>query len=510
MRHLFRRLFDRPLIRAILAGGIASLALPPIHALPLICALSVAASSLLKATRKREAFWLGWGTGFGWFFVSFYWLANALVTGGPAFYWMIPFAVLALPMGLALFWGLAFLLVWRCFSRAPARLAGLCFWLMVMEWLRGTILTGFPWQLPGMLFGFAPLGFDLASILGVYGCGVVALWLAILPIAWRCHRGFASMLAVLIALGFGLAYSVSYRPIETSTASGLAVRLVQPSIPQHEKWARNHRPNHLQQYLDLSLNDRLGDTNAPIPELIIWGETSYAGRAQADLPQLKTYLTTISRHQSALIIGSIRRNQSGQYFNSAFLLDANANIVEHYDKRFLVPFGEFAPFRKIMPAIAALVSTTDFSPGDTPTQLPLTRNNGQIVHIAPLICYEIIYPTNTRKISKNADVIVNITNDAWFGNSLGPRQHLAMTQMRAAELGLPIVRVAGTGISAAINPYGKIITRINYREIGAGDAVLSGRTTTFYARWGEVGFIFVLLISLGLGFVFRWRFGDER
>ena len=501
-----RQLFRRPFIRALLAGALASLALPPIHALPLIFALSLAVSALLKATRMRDAFWLGWATGLGWFVASFYWLANALVTGGAAFYWMIPFAVLAVPMGLALFWGLAFALAWRCFRPAPARLAGLCFWLMLMEWLRGTILSGFPWQLPGMLFGFAPLGFDLASILGVYGCGVVALWVAILPIAWRRHRGFAAMLAALIAVGFGLAYSASYRPIEPTTASGLAVRLVQPSIPQQQKWARAHRQNHLQQYRALSLNNELNDKNTPIPELIIWGETSYAGQIQADLPQLKPYLTSITRHQSALILGSIRRDEAGHYFNSAFLLDNNANIAKYYDKRFLVPFGEFVPFRQIMPAIAARVSNTDFSAGQTPTYLPLTRKNGQIVQIAPLICYEIIYPTNTRNTSQNADVIVNITNDAWFGNSLGPRQHLAMTQMRAAELGLPIIRTAGTGISAVINPYGKIITRLNYRETGAEDATLPGRTTTFYAHWGEAGFIAVLLISLTMGFVFHWRF----
>ena len=357
-----------------------------------------------------------------------------------------------------------------------------------------------------MLFGIAPLGFDLASILGVYGCGVVALWLALLPIAWRRHRGFAAMLVALITVGAGLAYSAAHRPLETTTASELAVRLVQPSIPQQEKWARAQRQKHLQQYLALSLDDK----NAPIPELIVWGETSYAGQIQADLPQIKTYFTNITRQQSALILGSIRRNETGHYFNSAFLIDKNANIVKHYDKRFLVPFGEFVPFRQIMPAIAALVSTTDFSAGHAPTYLPLTRKNGQIVKLAPLICYEIIYPTNTRTTSQNADVIVNITNDAWFGNSLGPRQHLAITQMRAAELGLPIIRVAGTGISAVINPYGKIITRLDYREVGAEDAVLPGRVKTFYSTWGEAGFILVLLMSLGMGVIFRRSLGDER
>ena len=510
----------RPVVIVPLSGLLASLALPPLHVLPFLFFLSVPAAILLQAKRKRSAFLIGWGMGLGWFVVSLYWTSNALVTGGPAFYWMIPFAVLLLPAGLALFWGAAFLLAWASFSSPASRLTGLCFWLMVMEWLRGHIFTGFPWQTPGMSFAFAPIGFDLASILGVYGCGVVAILVGLLPLMFfqRQRLGgltISASVVIILSISIAAAVLVSWRPLEDTSATGLRIRLVQPSIPQQEKWIRSLRPEHLEKHVALSLmdqnlNNQVSETldAEHTPDVIVWGEVSYAGVLEQDLPQLKETFRTASQMKSWLMIGSLYRqvlSTGPVYFNSAFLMQPDAHISGRYDKQFLVPWGEFVPFRHVFPFINKLVGGVDFSAGSGPVLLPLQRQDGRLVQIAPLICYEIIYPASTRKASDNADLLVNLTNDAWFGNSMGPRQHLAMARMRSAELGLPMVRVATTGISAVIDPYGDLITSIGYDVSGWRDAVVRGRTQTFYSYWGETGFVFLLILILSLGFIFRPR-----
>jgi apolipoprotein N-acyltransferase len=508
----------RQVVAVPLAGILASLALPPIHIFPFLFFLSVPAAMLLNAGSKRSAFLIGWGTGIGWFVVSLYWISNALVTGGSAFYWMIPFAALLFPAGLALFWGFAFLLAWCCFTSPASRLTGLCFWLMVMEWLRGTILTGFPWQTPGMAFAFSPVGFDLVSIFGVYGCGVAAILLGLLPVMiyWRQRLGgmrMAVVTAIIMMIFLGAAVLVSGRPLEDTAASGLRIRMVQPSIPQQEKWDRSLRAEHLQQHIALSLSDQklaqnnLADADAELaPDLIIWGEVSYAGVLENDLPYLGEAFRAASQMKSWLVLGSLYRqdfNPGPAYYNSMFLMSPDARIVGRYDKQFLVPWGEFVPLRHLFPFVDKLVGGVDFSAGSGPVLLPLQRHDGRVVQLAPLICYEIIYPASTRQASDNADLLVNVTNDAWFGNSIGPRQHLAMARMRSAELGLPMVRVATTGISAVIDPYGNIVASIGYDVNGSHDAVIKGRTKTLYSNWGETGFVLLLMTILSLGFVFR-------
>ena len=533
-----------------LAGALASLALPPNDdgvAIFLICALSWSVGLLVYAPRWHHAFGIGWMTGFGWFLASLYWLGNALITGGEAFYWLLPFAILAVPAGLAIFWGLAFLLTWCCFKHPVMRIMGLCVWLMVMEWLRGNILTGFPWQSPGMMFASGPMGFGLVSSFGVYGCGVVALWVAVLPLTIYSGLSLLSESSTppeeKLLFGGGIMFGVGglifaavlvstlfERPIEYTAASGMWVRVVQPNIPQQEKWVRDLRHAHIDQHIALSVEESdehweewiwdfetwldwetwHGAEVASSPELIVWGEVSYAGRLLDDLPALRPRLREATQNQAGLILGSLRRDEAGQHYNSAFLLNADGNVTAHYDKRFLVPWGEFVPFRKMFPFVDKLAPGGDFGRGTEATILPFTRANGNVVKIAPLICYEIIYPFNTRKISQDADVIVNITNDAWFGDSLGPQQHFAMAQVRAVETGLPVIRVANTGISAVIHPDGGYyLESLRYGVKGSGNAILLGRVNTLYSAWGETGFVVALLMSLGVGFIV-WRFDDKK
>ncbi|MEC8728286.1 MAG: apolipoprotein N-acyltransferase [Pseudomonadota bacterium] len=488
-----------PALAVPLAGILASFALPPIHILPLLVTLSYPIARMLACQNMRSAFWVGWGCGLGWFLVSLYWISNAMLTGGEQFYWMIPFAMLLLPSFLAIFWGLAFALAWRSGSSLTLRWGVLIFWLMIMEWLRAHLFTGFPWQTPGMVFAFRPLGFDLASVIGVFGCGVVAIMLASLPLAIRLNKRLGLTVVAMLSGLTVMAILVSGRPLIDHAASGLTVRMVQPAIPQQDKWKSELKDQHLAMHLEQSY--ALSEDQSK-PDLIVWGEVSYAGFLEHDWQDIETVMLKATAGTSWVLLGGLRQQKTSDrmdYYNSIFLVQPDAKISGVYDKRYLVPWGEYVPFREAFSFVDHLAGGIDFSAGVNAGMLTLKRPDGRIVNIAPLICYEVIFPVSTRHAAIGADMLVNLTNDAWFGDSLGPRQHLAMAQMRSAELGLPMVRVATTGISAIINAYGQVTSHITYNTSDWQDIVISGRTHTIYARYGELGFVVLLIFCLGAG-----------
>lgn len=492
-----------------IAGILASFALPPIHFLPLLVALSYPIARMLSCQNMRSAFWVGWGCGLGWFLVSLYWISNAMLTGGSQFYWMIPFAMFFLPSFLAIFWGLAFALAWRSGTSPAVRWGAVIFWLMVMEWLRAHLFTGFPWQTPGMVFAMRPLGidlgFDLASVIGVFGCGVVALMLASLPLAIRLDKRLGQTVLAGLAILTVLALAVSGRPLIDHAAKGLTVRMVQPAIPQQDKWKSELKDQHLAVHLEQS---RAQSENGVKPDLIVWGEVSYAGFLEHDWSELAPDIRAAATDSAWFVLGGLRQQKSAdqsEYFNSIFLVKPDATIAGVYNKRYLVPWGEYVPLRDAFSFVDHLAGGVDFSAGSSAVILSLERPDGRIVNIAPLICYEIIFPVSTRRAVLGADMIINLTNDAWFGDSLGPRQHLAMAQMRSAELGVPMVRVATTGISAVIDGYGQVTSKINYQSSKWQDAVISGRTHTLYAQYGELGYVCLLLFCLATGIAFRHR-----
>ena len=485
-----------------LAGAAASLAMPPIHFLPAMFCLGYPA--WLLAVRKIDSefldhkkFWrgfkIGWLTGFGWFTASLYWLVNALITGGEQFYWLIPFAASLVPAGLAIFWGIGFGLA-RIFIQQDSRILAIVFCLMILEWLRGWIFTGFPWQSPGMLFAFDPLGFSLASVIGLWGCGVVACCFAFLPAAIAINHRLTTWLVGTLLLALVTAGIAETRDVYPTNASGMLVRMVQPSIPQSQKWKPEEFSNHLNHHIITSL--------APpaVAELIVWGETAYNGYLDRDIEIMQPHLAQVTQGISWLLTGGLGTSgdDNESRHNSAYLLDTDASIYDRYDKRYLVPWGEFVPGSRLFPFISQLAGIGNFDPGLGFSQLRMKRRNGYRVRIAPLICYEIIFPGVVRYASYRTHFIVNITNDGWFGDSLGPRQHLAMAQMRAAEQGIPIIRVASNGISAVIDAKGRLTSSIDYNISGWRDGVLDGRIVTVYRAAGDMNFIFMLnLVALG-------------
>ena len=486
------------------AGVLASLALPPTGWLACLLALSVPLFWLALAGRGREAAALGLAAGFGWFAVSTSWVGEAFVTSGGWHVFLMPLAVLGLPLLLGAFWSLAFLLAAVACRSPVARLLAVVALLALAEHLRGFVLTGFPWNTPGMVFATGGAGFGAGSILGLWGLNAAALLLAVVPALLLCRAravSVAALASVVLVLGLGKAISLFHY---LDSGPTLAVRLVQPNIPQEEKWLGGERRRHLDRLVELSRQAPLADV-----DLVVWPESAFAGFLESERGTLSAAAQAASSGRSQVLTGTLRiegpEEPGGRerYYNSMALMDPEGRLTGQYDKRHLVPFGEYAPLRRFIPFADIIAGPNDFFPGGETVALEADSRQAGRVPMLPLICYEVIFPDEVRRalVETGARVIVTITNDAWFGDSSGPRQHLAMAQMRAAELGVSVIRVGNNGISAAIAPNGRILERIELNTAGVADVRVSARgVSTIYHRHGNTLFWAVLaLVALAAG-----------
>ena len=472
------------------AGMVASLSLPPFGLLLLITALSLPALMLARASTMIEAGLIGGATGFGWFLASLWWISLSMVTGATGHWPLIPLPLLGIPALLALFWLPAGMLAYRL-GRTPAgRVLLFVAGLSLMEWARGHVATGFPWNAPGYLFSAHISLLQMAALVGLYGLTLLALVWAVAPALWWLgwkRTGLCLILTVPLMMAGGLA-----RLAELPAASGevppKTVRLVQPAVPQHEKWDRALRPGHLQRLASLSRD------TYPIPQLVIWPETAFAGLLDREAALLRETVWAVLPFDGWLITGVPRFDSQDRLFNAAALIAADGQVEALYDKRRLVPFGEYVPFRRLVPFADALAGPIDYSSalGNRLFTLP------HYGHLQILICYETLFPGDVVAPGPRPDMLVNLTNDAWFGHTPGPWQHLAQARMRAVEEGIPLVRVANTGVSAGFDGAGRRLGQIGLGETGFLDVTVPPvLPVTIYARWRETGFLVLLVLLFG-------------
>jgi apolipoprotein N-acyltransferase len=500
----------RRLLAAATCGAAAALALAPLYLWPL---MAVGYSGLLwllsGSAGWRPAFALGWAFGVGYFLVGLHWVGYAFMVDAARFAWMMPFALFALAAGLGLFPGLAAALTRRFSRPGLGRLIAFTLFWGLSEWLRGAILTGFPWLLSGHVWAASEPSLQPAAYLGVSGLGLLAVWAAaapaLTPAAPHGQRGIAvsanvAALAVVVALL--LISHIRLQGAEVSEHAGIRLRLVQAGIPQAEKWRPELRDRHLALYLRLSLvPDGLGQP--PDFSHLIWPETA-TPFFLADDPARRGAIARALPSNTVLITGTPRRGERpGEdmiLHNSIVALAGDGAVTTVYDKVHLVPFGEYLPWRGLLTRLGLdklAVGVVDFSPGPG-SKVAVLPN---LPPFRPLICYEIIFP---REISASgaglaSEWLLNVTNDAWFGDSFGPVQHLDIARIRAAELGLPVVRAANTGISAIIDPYGRIIHQLPLNRAGVIDGGLPmALPKTLYARFGDGIFALLCLLLGGL------------
>ena len=483
-----------------MAGLIASLAIPPLDLTLAIFALSLPFYWLAMSASLRQSFLLGWGAGFGWFGFSFYWVNQSLITAGGNYIFLVPFTATSFPLGLGLFWGVAFCLAWRVARTPYARVLMLVAALTLIEYGRG-ILGGFPWNASGIIFASHDISLASLAFFGLWGATLIAFLVAAAPALFMLDKKRritigAMTLAIIGLVIFGGVYQLQ-KPNTSTAAEGMTIRLVQPNIKQREKWIRSRRDAHLDRLFYLSR------ASLPSPpenlDLIIWPESAFAGALEEERNLVTEIIKTASGGTTPLITGTLRFENKTKLYNSMILARPDGSIVSIYDKNRLVPFGEFIPLRKYIPFIANSIALYDFSAGEKTEAMLAPRASKQDARILPIICYEVIFPSTLRHDfnALEADLIVNITNDGWFGNTIGPHQHLAQAQMRAAELGTPLVRVANTGISAAINNRGQITHSLAYNHESFEDVMIGGQVPTFYRRYGDGVFFVLIFLVIG-------------
>ena len=490
-------------------GMLAALAHAPLFVIPLLFAgLTALAWALDNAARAPRPMRAGFTTAFvfalGYFTAGLFWIAFAFFTRGPAFAPFGPFAALALAGALALFWGIAGALQARFAGRGPSRILLLALLLFVAEWARGHVLTGFPWNLPGYVWPGGGAVSQSAALIGVWGLSLLTLLAALSPacLAGPSVRGgrFIPVLSAMIVFA-GLAAWGAQRlasgTVESET--GIRLRIVQVNIGQNEKWTDGNQAMVRDRYLEA--------TEAPGLETvthILWPEGALPLYLLEDGDTLSP-LSRLLADGPTLIAGTPRRDADAPggtlYYNSIAAISfpgGRPQLNGLYDKVRLVPFGEYIPFASLFRSfgIASLSTMVEgYSAGETAATIQL----GNAPPFSPLVCYEIVYARFVPRGASRPAWLVNLSNDAWFGPTAGPAQHLNIARYRAIEEGLPVARAASGGYSGVIDAYGRAPDLIGPLAEGAFDFPLPpALRPTAYSRVGDAGVwtIWLLLSSI--------------
>lgn len=490
----------RRLVAAFVAGALAALGQAPLYLWPLLFVafpVLVFLMDSLRGARLSTGFAVGWAFGLGYFLAGMHWIGFPFLVDPDRDAWLLPFAIVLFPSGLALFWGGAGALAQRFWGDGPARVLVLAVSLGLFEWLRSHVLTGLPWNLIGYAWGGSVAMIQSASVWGIQGLSLVTLAAAAVPAAMLRrdgapvrHAAVGPGLAVLVVAGLWIFGLVRVPSAPVPLARDVTLRLVQPNVPQSEKWKRDLLDRNWRRLVELTSAPGLATRS-----VVIWPEAappfpvlSTDGALEAMgllLPDSVTLLTGTQRIEH----GSERR-----YYNSMVAVGGSGRVEATYDKSHLVPFGEYLPLYGIMSALG-ITELTGRQGGFTPGPGVRTLRVGQVPAFGVLICYEIIFPGAVVEPGVRPQWLVNMTDDSWFGPWSGPYQHLGIAQVRAVEEGLPVARAANTGVSAVIDPYGRITSSLGLGAQGVVDAPLPGQIEpTIYSFAGDA--IFFAMLAL--------------
>jgi len=497
---------------SLAAGAAAGFAHPPFGFLPGLlgfAALLWLCDRVDPRRPLRSAFLRGWLAGLGYFAVSIWWVAEAFFVNAAEQGWMAPFAVAFLAGGMGLYWGGACALYRRIAPAGAWRVLVFAGALAGLEWVRGHLLTGFPWDLPGEAWKAGGAASQAASLVGAYGLTWITIAAAATPglgLAGRGARIALALAALTIASLYGFG---AWRLAQADRAvrpAGPLIRIVQPNTPELAHYDVGDVVDILRRNLDLTARPA-----ARLPDIVVWSEAGVPAALNDYLAPgawTRADVAAALRPGQTLITGGYRHADSPQgplYYNSLLAMrrgPADVAFTAIYDKHRLVPFGEFLPLDGLLSPLG-VHELVHVGAGFTPGPPPRPIAPAGVPALQPLICYESLFPEFVRDGARASGVrpawIANLTDDAWFGITSGPWQHLNLASYRAIEEGLPVIRATPTGVSAVIDPYG----RVSAGEIlgpgvaGVIDSPLpAAAQPTVYFAWGEAPFLAMLLISL--------------
>jgi len=477
---------------AFVAGALAALAMPPLHWLPLAVMGVVTFVWLWDgAPGPRSALLRGWAWGTGHFAVGSYWILEAFFVPPADYAPLGPPIVVGLAALLGFFPAMAAgaakwaVLRWPSLGGRYSRLLLLAIAWTIAEWLRGHVFTGYAWNPLAHVWAFATPLLQGAALFGVYGLGLLTFMILAAPAAgWR-----ASILALVVAAGADFAGQAVMAPADRA-GDGPMVRIVQPNTPQAEKWRPEKRAAQMTKLVEMSRRDGFDRLAA-----VIWPETAPPIVVQPGSSALE-FMARAVPPGGYLLTGAARGtlNREDGVWNSLLVIDGQGGIVATYDKVHLVPLGEYIPFHKQLAPVSGFIGRGSFEVGESRVTLDLPR----LPSFSPVICYEVIFPAAVTGPGARPRWLLNVTNDAWFGLSSGPYQHLVSARLRAVEEGLPMLRAANTGVSAVIDAYGRVLAALDMQQEGIIDhPIPAPRQPTPYGRWGDGVLLVWLLLATG-------------
>lgn len=503
----------RRYLTAAAAGAIAVLAQAPFDFMA-VCFISFpvlvwlldgatadSGSGILR--RLAPAFATGWWFGLGYFVAGLWWVGNALLVEAESFAWALPLAVFLLPAALALFYGLATALARLFWDHELGRIAALAAAFGFAEWLRSFLFTGFPWNAIGYAIMPIPLLMQPVAAVGLHVMNMLAVFVFAMPalLAARRHLGVGVASALVIAAACG-GYGLWRMSLPLPDGESISVRIVQASIDQAGKWDRQVRDDIFRKYLALSAGTPEGEESDFRPRLIVWPETSVPFLFE-ERPDALLAIGQLLDDDQMLLAGAVRTegdaNAGRLFYNSIVAINADGVIEAAADKVHLVPFGEYLPLSGLLESFGLRRLVTAPGMFSAAAERRLIRLDPNLA-LLPLICYEIIFPDEVTASASGAHMIVNITNDAWYGNTPGPYQHLRQAQVRAVETGLPLIRAANNGVSAAVDARGRILDALDIDEIGNIDVRLAAGSLPImpYHRHYFVGVLLLFLFSAAI------------
>ena len=502
---------------AFAAGALSALAMAPLNAWPilfltfptLVWLIDGAGAGHWRGIGVAAA--TGWWFGFGYFLAGLYWVGFAFLVDAPTFGWLLPFAVIGLPAGLAVFTAFGVAVSRLLWTRGPMRILALSVALTAAEWLRGHLLSGFPWNAFGYALTSPLILAQSASLIGVWGLTFVAVAVFATPATLADDRSEYSgrwlpfALAIVILVGMGTFGALRLARTPTRLVDGVRLRIMQPNLPQDARFNYAAKQLVMDRYIDIS--KRPSTEGAGPATHLIWPESAFPFFLARE-PDALAQIVQLLHGGAVLITGAVRLAEPvatpdiGVY-NSIYVIGSDGSLDSFYDKTHLVPFGEYLPFQRFLESLGLQQLTKQrggFLAGD---RRRLIAVPGAPLAL-PLICYEIIFPGAVVPKGPRPGWIVNVTNDGWFGVSSGPYQHFQQARGRAIEEGLPLVRAANTGISAVVDPLGRIVASLPLGTDGVIDAPLPQPIgAPLYARIGDT--VATLMVVIALLALIRWR-----